>query len=424
MLILYVLQSCKCLILRQEADSLHKRENITMSAIQREPWRRLKFPEYTGPIDKTNPKMDKKVESPEMQTFESIMPEKGEKNGLTINDVTRLVKKDRNTGKISDLFRPSGETKSRVKINDSGELEKIKLTNDQIKKNQLRIKLLRESLVPMKSVEKFEESVDAPPPKIRLAMIGYSAPPNEDYAKDTQEFLDTLADKIGATPDKLGVITSPTASVGSVDALSTELAHKKDLPLMYITAERYAKYIDPKALPKENIDIDKYIKEPKYILPDEEQYSQAIAKMSNVTLACGGREITIQHVKDSIEQDSQVILLRNKKLGEVWKLKENKETGETEKVLENGTGYLIETIEAFNKGEKLPHSDIRGFSEFLKANKAKIEKNVKIFDIEDINDSDKSKELIKFVKKAKDKTRLAKKIRSSISKLSTMLNRN
>jgi len=55
----------------------------------------------------------------------------------------------------------------------------------------------------------------------RIATAGYSAPP-EGYEGATTRFLEELINQLGA--DKVGIVTSPTADKGSIDAISSTVA--------------------------------------------------------------------------------------------------------------------------------------------------------------------------------------------------------
>lgn len=211
----------------------------------------------------------------------------------------------------------------------------------------------------------------------RIQVSGYSAPPSgSDYEKNTSAVLKGIADKLSP-----GLITSPTADKGSVDAMTTGLSLEKGLPVLSITAKDYVGYIDPSKFPP-SIDQAKYNEMPKHVFGDGAKYNQATALASNAFVASGGRDVTVFDFMRGIEAGNPAVLLVDQSLAQnlgakaVWDGDKNR--------VNNGSQYLAEQLSSFLKDGTLPHATVAkdGFGSFDKAwldtNKAAIEKLVKV----------------------------------------------
>lgn len=143
--------------------------------------------------------------------------------------------------------------------------------------------------------------------KIRLEVAGYSnAKLSQASGYKYDEVMRGLAAKGGQ--GKVGLLVSPTADPGSIDAAITGAAFKGKLPLLSITAEPYAKYIDPEKLDA-GIPKEQYLAQPKYVLPDTEAYVKANAELSNAWLALGGGDVAGKAFRHHVELDRPIVLV-------------------------------------------------------------------------------------------------------------------
>ena len=220
----------------------------------------------------------------------------------------------------------------------------------------------------------------------RIATAGYSAPP-EGYEEATKQFLKMLDGELGTR--STAFVTSPTADKGSIDAITSEVTNLSKGKIFYTTAQNYVKYIDPKNFP-ETIDTVAYSKLPKYVLPDGAEYSRATAEASNVFVATGGRNATVSDFVNAIKKSNKAVVLNNPAVDTpAW--------GEAKSRVENASKYLLEQLEAFNSGRKLPYPEVGEFTtEFMEENKAKLNELVKIITIEGSD----SKSILNAAKKA------------------------
>jgi len=202
----------------------------------------------------------------------------------------------------------------------------------------------------------------------RIATAGYSAAP-EGYEAPTQEFVDSLVNELSG---QVALVTSPTADKGSIDAISTVSAHKANVPMKYVTAEGYVKYINPENFPEQGIRKDRFAAEPKYVLPNSDEYSKATAEVSNSFLATGGRDTTVGDFVNAIKKGNKVIVLNNENIdASIW--------DEAKERPNNASAYL----KAVLSGEDLPLIPGKGFTqEFLTEYADDISKLVKVVDIE------------------------------------------
>lgn len=143
---------------------------------------------------------------------------------------------------------------------------------------------------------------------VRIATAGYSASP-EGYENFSQNLLDKLVAKLQGS-GQVGLVTSPTADKGSIDAISSLSAQRNKAPIRYVTCEDYVQYIKPENFPEE-LKKDVFAAQPKYVLPTKELYSQATAEMSNVFIAFEGRDTTVGDMVNAIKAGNKVIIVDN-----------------------------------------------------------------------------------------------------------------
>ncbi len=206
----------------------------------------------------------------------------------------------------------------------------------------------------------------------RIATAGYSAAP-EGYEAPTQLFVNALVNELGGAGN-VGLVTSPTADKGSIDAISTIAAHGSRLPIKYVTAEGYVQYINPDNFPKEGIDNNRYKAEAKYVLPDNDEYSRATSVVSNSFLATGGRDATVGDFVNAIKRGNKVVILDNKFVkADVWDSKKNRPN--------NASAYLAQKLAG---DTTLPLIPGKGFTqEFVDQNKEAIARLVKVVTVAD-----------------------------------------
>lgn len=190
----------------------------------------------------------------------------------------------------------------------------------------------------------------------RIATAGYSAPP-AGYEEPTKAFLKGLNAELGTR--STAFITSPTADKGSIDAITTEVTGLNKDKIFYITAQNYVKYINPNNFPS-TINTQTYSEIPKYILPDNSEYSKATAEASNIFVATGGRNATVGDFCNALNKGNKIIILNNPYIDTpAW--------GEAKNRVENASKYLTEQLEAFENGKNLPYPEVAGLTEdFLK----------------------------------------------------------
>ncbi len=210
----------------------------------------------------------------------------------------------------------------------------------------------------------------------RIATAGYSAPP-QGYEEATKQFLKMLDGELGTR--STAFVTSPTADKGSIDAITSEVTNLSKGKIFYTTAQNYVKYINPKNFP-ETIDTVAYSKIPKYVLPNGDEYSRATAEASNVFVATGGRNATVSDFVNAIKKGNKAVVLNNPAIDTpAW--------GEAKNRVENASKYLLEQLEAFNAGRKLPYPEVGEFTnEFMAKNKTKLNELVKIITLEGSDD--------------------------------------
>ena len=178
---------------------------------------------------------------------------------------------------------------------------------------------------------------------LKVAVAGYSAAP-EGYELKTATFLNEL---VGSGDNgKTALITSPTATKGSIDAIATNIAQKHNAPITYLTAEGYVKYINPDEFPT-TINTKKFNKIDKYAFQTGAEYSKAGADVSNSLIITGGRDVSVLDFKNAIDANNPVVLLRNNDLGganfDVNRGRPNNAVAYIEDMIANPTGATNHT---------------------------------------------------------------------------------
>lgn len=216
---------------------------------------------------------------------------------------------------------------------------------------------------------------------LKIAVAGYSSAP-DGYEIKTTAFLNELVGS--GKKGKTAIITSPTASKGSIDAIATEVAQAHDAPITYLTAERYVKYITPEEFPT-TIDTKIFNEVDKYAFPTGGEYSKAGAEVSNGLIITGGRNVSVLDFKNAIDAGNPVVLLRNTDLGganfDVGRSSPNNAVAYIEEMIANPTGatnhtnhvepqWWIDNIDKINRLVKIVDIDsptaIQDTRKFLK----------------------------------------------------------
>lgn len=235
--------------------------------------------------------------------------------------------------------------------------------------------LNQESLIRIDNVDQAVARASMPlqDKSIKLAVVGYSAAP-KGYEASTQDFLNGLIKEMGV--ENVGLITSPTASKGSVDAMTILAAQTNQTGISLVTAEDYVGYIDLSQFP-ENVNVEAFNNAQKVILPDSASYSEVVSKTANTLLVTGGRNVSVLDFKNALEQGNRIVILDNNSLGGAqYDAVKNRPN--------NAAAYLIEQIDAINNGEVLPYPECEGLTkEFLEEYKGVSNENVLIVDIND-----------------------------------------
>ena len=150
-----------------------------------------------------------------------------------------------------------------------------------------------------------------------IGLSGYSAPPAA--AKDT--YADVMASylkgRTGGHTDRFGVLASPTADAGSVDAAATIVAQEQKMPIGYTTSQGYTKYIKPENFPS-NVNVAEYAKAPKFVFPNDAAYSAAQATAAGEQVIAGGRTQALADFVNTVNQGKPVTLLDSPTFGGVW----------------------------------------------------------------------------------------------------------
>jgi len=149
-------------------------------------------------------------------------------------------------------------------------------------------------------------------------------------------FLDRLD---GTAGHDVAFLTSPTADKGSIDAITTEVAHRENVAVGYVTADSYLQYVNPQNFP-ETIDKGRLAATPKFSMPDADIYSRATAELSQAILVTGGRNASVNDFMNAIQHGNRAVVLTSSAItSPAWDGKKNR--------VDNASAYL----ESLSKGE-------------------------------------------------------------------------
>lgn len=144
----------------------------------------------------------------------------------------------------------------------------------------------------------------------KIATSGYSFD-MEGYYQPTQEFLLQLDKKLGEK--NTAYIAPPACDKGNIYDMTTRVSGLDDDKLLYVTSERYLKFLNPENFP-EYIDRKKYLKKPIYVFPTPSDYADATANASNILVCTGGRKVAVEEIVLALKQKHKVVLLLNDKM--------------------------------------------------------------------------------------------------------------
>lgn len=203
-------------------------------------------------------------------------------------------------------------------------------------------------------------------------LTGYSAAPT-GYAEPTQAYVAGLVDTLQNEGKKVTLVTSPTASGQSIDAIGTVVGHLKGADLLYVTGKAYLEYVKPEELPPE-ANKQKFVDAPKYFFQNNDDYSLASAVVADVLVVTGGRDTAVLDFMHALQEGKPVILLNNPALPTGWNADRKRP--------ENAAEYITKMIEAVAYKKALPYPAVKGFDgEFIKANLKTIAQLVAVDDV-------------------------------------------
>lgn len=203
-------------------------------------------------------------------------------------------------------------------------------------------------------------------------LTGYSAAP-KGYAEPTQAYVSGLVDTLVKQGKKVTIVTSPTASGQSIDAIGTVVAHEKAAGLLYVTGKAYLEYVKPEELPPQ-ADKAAFIKAPKYFFDDNKDYSLASAVAADVLVVTGGRDTAVLDFMHTIGEGKHAIVLNNPELPTGFDAAKNRP--------HNAAEYITAMVTAVSEGKPLPYPAVKGFDEaYIKANLSKMAQLVSLDDV-------------------------------------------
>jgi hypothetical protein len=206
---------------------------------------------------------------------------------------------------------------------------------------------------------------------VRLATAGYSAPP-EGYEGPTTQFLTGLAKELNG---EVGLVTSPTADKGSIDAITSTVGQREGAPLGYITADSYLGYVNPDNFPAD-IDKNKFADQPKIAFPDADIYSRATAELSNSFLVTGGRNASVNDFKNAVSKGNPVVVLTNDDVQSAsWDPKKGR--------VDNASAYLSQMLSGNTEGIPMDNPFNQDVQQFINDNREAIDKQVILVDAKD-----------------------------------------
>lgn len=213
-----------------------------------------------------------------------------------------------------------------------------------------------------------------------IAIGGYPSKTN-GFSEIVPCLLEALVDWLISISKRVGLVTNPLIYEGGNGGITTCVAQERGLSLVYLVEEANVnKIADSQAQPHEGVVINWYLKQKKYVLPQEE-YARAIALISNSLLVCGGGPGATGYFVEAIKKGNKVVLfqIENFELP-AWDLQKNE------------PAYAPDYLETmlFNREgnrENLPLFSEKGLdADFLTRYESDIVQNVRAFTVSSLAD--------------------------------------
>jgi hypothetical protein len=239
------------------------------------------------------------------------------------------------------------------------------------------------------------------------ATSGYSDAKLAAEANYTERMKPYLAD-VARMLVQVAFGSSPTASEGSIDALTTLCAQEANAPMLYQTASGYLSYIVMDTFPAE-VDKQKFVDAVKFFYDSSEEYAKGMAKGSNCLLMSGGGDVAVKDFLYQVAERHPVVVLDDGR-GEKWNDKKVRP--------DNGSSWLAAQLAHARAGEpvderlflrekgalKLPGATAPyqpgDFAKYLAANADFLRDNVKVIPLAAPEDAHKAADdTVQFLKK-------------------------
>ncbi len=174
-----------------------------------------------------------------------------------------------------------------------------------------------------------------------IGLAGYSAPPAA--AMDTYNDLISayVRGRVGPNQNNFGILASPTADAGSIDAAGTIIAQQAGMPIGYTTSRDFVGYINPKNFPP-GVNHDAYAAAPKFVFPDNAAYSAGQAAAAGEQVIAGGRQQALADFVNTVNQGKPVTLLDSSTFSTAWDPIKNR--------IDNTSRFVQETLEHLRRG--------------------------------------------------------------------------
>jgi len=319
-----------------------------------------------------------------LSTYINFITEKQKENIARKEEIIKQIKSLPNLSEEhKKLLIGRDDRYSRI-IKELSEYEYENLENYSEEQLQKYLELTKQlwNISEIKSEEQVRKEIEKSFAKVEMffSLVGYSAPQG-DYEKISLSVLSPLMEKISKIlgKERFGILSSPTADKGSIDATSTVLSQMYDALMVYVTAVNYLKYVNPENFPDnttfEEIEdligkIDKkdllqngtnlkeFLNAFKFIAQNGDIYSKAVAQTRNVpnfAVIIGGRAVALNNdLINAISAGNEIILVNSTKLAKQSQAPaiDHKKVTDTSTpyILNNSVDYLLNIISLMQKG--------------------------------------------------------------------------
>ncbi|MBR3627480.1 MAG: hypothetical protein IKN42_01380 [Elusimicrobia bacterium] len=250
--------------------------------------------------------------------------------------------------------------------------ENLEQYNEKELKKYLQLLKQLWNISEIKSAEQVRKEIEKSFAKVEMffSLIGYSAPQG-DYEKITMSVLAPLMEKISKElgRERFGILSSPTASKGSIDATSTVLSQMYDALMVYVTAKNYLGYVETESFPnaetfkdikkllgeidkqdlvKNGTNLREFLNAFKFVAENGDVYSKAVAQTRNVpnfAIIIGGRAVSIENdLLNAYYAGNEIFLVNSRRLAK-------QSDAITEKrAINNSVEYLLFLVGLIDKG--------------------------------------------------------------------------